>query len=263
MEKRVSDHVILYLDILGYQDLIGKCDNEDFYLQQVSALMSGLANYINDRNKSIDGRVEDLDLSRFQYRVFSDNIVFFAPVRIYDDPLKIRIDRDNLCNNLLYGLSEFLFTYNKSDIFFRGAITCGKFYHDNNSEFGLIFGSGLIRAHYLENDIAVYPRIVIDECFNTDGLLVGLGKDFDGIGFLDFLTLGNKLIVHSKKLENGSKEAIEHNELYVHNFSESLLCAIRTYKEKAKIYQKYAYLANHFNRFCLNNGFTDYIISFK
>ena len=109
----VKPHVILYLDILGYKNILASGTNEDEYLYGVHTLMSMLSNYIKSYTHSVDERDEyQLNLSRFKSMIFSDNILFFAP---YDS----ETDMLNLANNLIYGLSQFLLQYEKSNIFFR------------------------------------------------------------------------------------------------------------------------------------------------
>ena len=254
MEKRVTNHVILYLDILGYEDILKSCEKreeaENDFLQEVDSLMSDLANYINTRNQRFSEKF-GINLSSFRYRIFSDNIVFFAPI---NDDDKLGVERNNLGINLLYGLSEFLFSYNKAELFFRGAITCGKLYY--NPDIGMLFGTGLIRAYYLESEVAVYPRIIIDEQFRPDGLLVGIARDQDGVGFLDYLSL----FVYSRNEKIGTDEWNTLIKPYVHNFTQSIICAIKTYREIPKVYQKYAYLASYLNWFCEKAGCSEYII---
>ena len=47
----------------------------------------------------------------------------------------------------------------QSQILLRGGIAVGKLYHDRQ----IVFGPALVKAYQLENNIAVYPRVVIDE----------------------------------------------------------------------------------------------------
>ncbi|MGI5906478.1 MAG: hypothetical protein ACOX85_09520, partial [Candidatus Pararuminococcus gallinarum] len=113
----VKPHVIMFLDILGYRNMITSVTDENDYLGSVHTLMSLLSKYIETYNQGVDEKTKHrLNLSRFKSMIFSDNILFFAP---YDS----EIDMLNLANNLIYGLSQFLFQYTKSTIFLRGAIT--------------------------------------------------------------------------------------------------------------------------------------------
>lgn len=97
--------------------------------------MADLSRYIEERNLIIDSR-QCLGLTRFKSLLFSDNILFFAP---YED----KIDMGNLYMNLLYGLSSFITQYIKEDILFRGEITKGRLFYDENLHF--VFGSGLVQ----------------------------------------------------------------------------------------------------------------------
>lgn len=117
----VKNHIVLFLDILGYSSLITSCTDsqaENCYLDKIHSIMSNLSEYIEKRNTAIDQQNNNLHLSRFQSLLFSDNILFFAP---YED----ETDMQNLYMNLLYGLSTFLIQYVKEDIFFRGGLPKG------------------------------------------------------------------------------------------------------------------------------------------
>ena len=48
----------------------------------------------------------------------------------------------------------------------RGGITCGEFFANDK----ILFGTGLIKAYDMENSIAQYPRVVIDNEFFKDEL---------------------------------------------------------------------------------------------
>ena len=79
----VKPHVILFLDILGYKNLIGNSlseKDENEYLTEIHGLMSALSSFIEKRNQQLDQSNKwHLNLSRFRYTIFSDNILFFAP----------------------------------------------------------------------------------------------------------------------------------------------------------------------------------------
>ncbi len=97
----VKPHVIMFLDILGYKNMIASTRDENEYLDSVHTLMSLLSNYIETYTQGVDKKTENrLNLSRFKSMIFSDNILFFAP---YDS----ETDMLNLANNLVYGLSQF------------------------------------------------------------------------------------------------------------------------------------------------------------
>lgn len=251
----VSNHVILFLDILGYKELISNSNNdksENDYLIEIHGLMKNLSEYIEKRNKRIDENFKyDLNLSRFKYLIFSDNILFFAPY--YTDN-----DMQNLYGNLMYGLSAFLFQYNKSDIFFRGAITKGLLYYDEKLHF--VFGSGLIRAYELESNIAIYPRIVIDDCLCPSPILVGWEKDHKNIWYLDYMLLGYSILCNDQLYSLSIKwhvyDCIEEHQ-------KAIIKAMDKYSDNEKILEKYIWLAGYHNTFCKRKRLTELLIDCK
>ena len=70
----------------------------------------------------------------------------------------------------------------------RGGISCGDFFSDEK----MIWGNALLTAHALENQIAIYPRIILEPemaealqpTMSTAESHI-LCKDFDGIYFVD------------------------------------------------------------------------------
>ena len=76
----------------------------------------------------------------------------------------------------------------KSGLLIRGGISVGTYFSDEL----MIWGKGLVKTYQLENQIAVYPRIIIDPkdkklfaaaCEPFGNVL--LNEDFDGICFVD------------------------------------------------------------------------------
>lgn len=249
----VKPHVILFLDILGYKNVIASATNENEYLESVHPLMSLLSKYIEVYTHDFDEKTGcQLNLSRFKSMIFSDYILFFAP---YDS----EIDMLNLANNLIYGLSQFLFQYTKSSIFFRGAITSGQLFYDEKLHF--VFGTGLIRAYELESTVAIYPRIVIDTCLKPSPILVGWAQDEDGIWYVDYLTLGHALLCDHR----GEEPPIPHETFlsYMDSHRNAICSALEKYKTNDRVYSKYGWLASYHNRFCRYIGMPDLIIDIE
>lgn len=233
--------------------MLASATNENDYLDRVHTLMSLLSKYIEEYAQGVDEKTERrLNLSRFKSMIFSDNILFFAP---YDS----EIDMLNLANNLVYGLSQFLFQYTKSKIFFRGAITTGQLFYDEKLHF--VFGTGLIRAYELESNVAIYPRIVIDTCLKPSPILIGWAQDQDGIWYADYLTLGHALLCDN----HDGESPISHEVFlsYVGGHRDAIFSALEKHKTNDRVYQKYGWLASYFNRFCRGIGLSDFIIDIE
>jgi hypothetical protein len=92
----------------------------------------------------------------------------------------------------------------------RGAITKGNMYYPKENE-NILLGQGMIDAYKLESEIAIFPRIVVDEKLfeyinekniksdsfgdNEENLKELIKQDYDGMYFLDLL---NKNILRKK-----------------------------------------------------------------
>lgn len=246
----VQNHIVLFLDILGYSNIISNCKDkqmENYYLDKIHGIMSNLSRFIEKRHIYIDQQNDNLHLSRFRSLLFSDNILFFAPY-------KNEIDKDNLYMNLLYGLSEFLVRYTKEDIFFRGGITAGNLYYDENLHF--VFGSGLVKAYTLESSVAKYPRIVIDNELKSSPIFWGISQENE-IYYLDYLSLGHSLIRDSDMPEHTK---IEHFSSCLKEQKNAISKAYQKYLTDERVFPKYQWLAKYHNDYCKKNGFNQFII---
>ena len=115
-------------------------------------VLSSFYDYMQYWNKDIVKILANKDV---YFRVFSDNICIAIPVSKYDKHLPER------CYSLL-AFSQIIFSNALEEkLLIRGGITVGDLYIDNI----FIYGKGLIDSYKLENQNAVYPRIIISEDF--------------------------------------------------------------------------------------------------
>lgn len=246
----VKNHIVLFLDILGYSSIISSCKNsqdENYYLDKIHGIMSSLSDYIGKWNADIDRHGNALHLSRFKSLLFSDNILFFAPYKDEADML-------NLYINLLYGLSAFLVQFPKGDIFFRGGIARGNLYFDEKLHF--VFGSGLVKAYFLESQIAKYPRIAIDKELDPSDILVGIVQDEEKTWYLDYLSLGHSIICDQNQPQ-------QYNESFLPCLREeknSITSALQKHKDDEKILRKYQWLAEYHNNYCKANDLNELMV---
>ena len=248
----VTNHIILFLDVMGYKSHIKSfgtdIDKQNQYLKKIHNLMEDLSRFITYRNEYIDKNLDSyncLKLTRFQWITFSDNIMFFAP---YNDD----VDAGNLTYNLLYGLSEFFMQYEMEDIFIRGGLTRGKLCFDNDLHF--VFGSGLVKAYELEGE-AFAPRIKLDESLNISKIMIGVEKDDDGNWYFDYLKLFYARFYHGK-----NEEQQRYFFQCLQSHKDNIVNAIKKYGDIKELLQKYEWLKKYHNDFCFILEFDNYII---
>jgi len=141
--KRTSKHIIAYFDILGYKDILKRnLIPESELIQHIDQITNTV---LNAKNPMFGGQ-------RGKVHCFSDNFAISVKVRI-DKEIILILEALVLIMQKLQGklLAEF-------GLFIRGSIVQGNLYVNRN----FIFGEGLIKAYEIENELAIYPRIVVE-----------------------------------------------------------------------------------------------------
>lgn len=133
------ESIVAIVDILGFKDLV----NDDSKVEEIGAILK--IPYVM-RNKKIKGllKLRDVEMTSI-----SDSFVFSIDVK--------KESAMNKTVRLLYTLNQVLLL--EYGLLLRGGIAVGKLYHDSE----VVYGPGLVKAHELEKDISVYPRMVMSE----------------------------------------------------------------------------------------------------
>jgi hypothetical protein len=191
-DLNIKRYYICYIDVLGYKQLLHE-RGEMSFLKTIDKVF----NQINELFISGSGSFRD----NCYIKVFSDNIV-------------IAIDYSLGMNELIV-FSSYIAIFQRvllleHNIFIRGAITEGNLYINEK----YVYGSGLIRAHELESEIAIYPRIILDTKSNIEAT-PPFETDFDGLSFINYLlpellisvaSYESAMSLHKKAIEAGLKK---------------------------------------------------------
>ena len=137
---------IAMADVLGSRNYIKnagkdpKTDAERHYAEMLHNLMADAVSLFEDS--------EDISL-----KAFSDNFIIYS-----ED------NSPNTAKRIVQGMAGL--QYNaicKYGLLLRGGITEGKMYWSEDGAYDdFVTGKALLRAHELESEIAVYPRIIVD-----------------------------------------------------------------------------------------------------
>ena len=176
---KTQKYMVGYLDLLGTKDKIDNGQNN--YLNRIHDCFM-LAKIMVDYHSNC----ENLFL---KYKIFSDNIIIAQPIKDSMSNNSPVIAFNRIC--ALVSSVQRVFLCN--DIFLRGGIVCDELYIDDV----LVWGKALTDAYYIENNIAIYPRIVISKDLIELDPIVNIGnkmrsanniiQDFDGEFFIDYL----------------------------------------------------------------------------
>ena len=139
-----TPHLVAYIDLLGIKEKICSDDSEK-NLNNIDDLYDIAFNHMSNKEflKSMPG---------FRIKSFSDNFIISLPLT---DSFERNMD---LFISLSNYLSSFQLIFLLYEIVLRGGITIGNLFINDR----IVWGEALIRGYKLENEIAVFPRIVID-----------------------------------------------------------------------------------------------------
>lgn len=139
-----KEYYILYVDILGYKNLI---DTDETFIYKVKYFLSVIVKEKLDSYKN----------SRFIYQMFSDNFILALPVEENKALERIVNFASRIQSMVMFHLG----------ILIRGSITKGSIYMDSD----LVFGEGLVKAYLLECEHSNFPRIIIDKELYTENYI--------------------------------------------------------------------------------------------
>lgn len=159
---KVTKHIIIYFDILGYQERIK--ENQDSFLHEINNIINAAINNFELLN---------CYYKNLKYKVFSDNFIISLPLKN-----NLILDLENLSElSFIVGIIENLFI-ETFQIFIRGCVHIGDLLINDN----YVFGSGLVDAYNYENQKAKYPRIIISK---------EILDYIDYENYMSILTIGN------------------------------------------------------------------------
>lgn len=235
----ISDRVVAFVDILGFQALINRMADGDMAFAQ--SILRTLE-LIRDFAKKISS-VDNGSLASVQVSWFSDSVVLSAPVvDFWRVALAVGLLSSRLCLD---------------GILVRGGIVRGLCHHEDD----ICFGPALVEAYKFEKKTAIYPRIVVvndlanDERKNHwnlpmfERILIGMERghslnftrDEDGFYCIDYLS-GHfaKLIGFDGR---PGKTYVDYLRAVRSAFSKQL-----TDNQPPDIRMKLCYFASYFNR---------------
>lgn len=247
-----GDCFVAFLDILGYENLVEKylnpkCDQDRKIKENIrSALKNSLKNIETGENRF---------LKLVRYKNFSDCTCYCTPTM-----RGTSTEATMLCN-LIIVVNKFTFELMRVNIYHRGGISSG--YHSQDEY--MIFSKALITSYKLEDEIAKYPRTILDEelvkrfkrlwKYQKKTILdLGIEKklivDKEGIVFINpfnlVQSLGRYSIGKIRKQYSSEKE-FEDNLLKMDNghhmeVRDNLEEMIEEYKDNGRVLPKYLWL---------------------
>lgn len=175
--RKTDIYIVAYFDLLGVTSRIkSDIEKQEVYMNKLYNLY--IFSIDLTRKIQIKGNKE------IQFKIFSDNIIIAK--RISEESKKKLED----INCLLSCAAHFQEIAASDSVgwMLRGGITIGQLFIDEV----MVWGEALVKAYFLEDKVAVYPRVILDsnvvsEIGGDTVLSEYMRKDFDDLIFLNYL----------------------------------------------------------------------------
>ena len=173
-DRTTEQYVVAYLDILGVTERIKQPSDDMLSMNKLHNLYT--VSMELTQTIAIEGNKE------IKFKIFSDNIM------IAKKTTTETLQNDIYCVLSCVGRFQELAASDRVGWLLRGGITIGSLFIDDV----MVWGKALLRAYELEDKIAIYPRVIIDnnvtQNISEDDKSYGFIRyDNDGFAFLNYL----------------------------------------------------------------------------
>lgn len=169
---------------------------------------------------------------RVRIKVFSDNILICEEIDEKNPQIAV-------CDvlSVLDTIESYMF--NMGSMFVRGAVVVDKLHFSDI----FVYGKALLKAYNMENEVATFPRIIIDSSifYLIDKHNSYIALDKDGLYFYDFM--------QARINKGGSRLRQE-----LKTFKANILVNMRSNSSESSVISKMEWLVNYFNESCLKNN---------
>ncbi len=194
---KYEDRILAFMDILGWKDLIGRSLRDGMALTQIGSTVGKLRAFNSLMAETTRAMHDFGDHDQVvEVSLFSDTVV-----------LSCQGNKPAL-HYMMQRLNRFRLSLLKRGIYTRGGLVRGTVYHRD----GMVVGPGLVEAHWLESNIARFPRIVVSDglCADLDSIAMVTAagnrqkwylSDRDGLNVLNpFVGLGDSRLDEIKPI---------------------------------------------------------------
>lgn len=175
--RKTNSYIVAYFDLLGVTSRI----KSDIKKQELSMnKLHNLYTFSVDLTKEIKIKGNQ----EIQFKIFSDNIIIAKKL---SEEKKKKLEDINCLLSCAARFQE-LSASDSVGWMLRGGISIGQFFIDEV----MVWGEALLKAYFLEDKVAVYPRVILDsnvisEIKDNSALSEYTRKDFDNLIFLNYL----------------------------------------------------------------------------
>ena len=239
-----KDRILAFIDVLGFSNTVKKTVNNNPLKNNENYLVEDLI-----ETQRIDKFFCDIkwDLIYKDLYLSEDSRIKSKIINQLSDSIIISYlstEKGDEIERILHGSYSLCRAAIQNGFLLRGAIVCDKICHTEDK----IFGPALVKAVEMEKNMAIYPRIIIDDAIhniNREEHLKYLIKDFDGLYFINYFS----------ELNMGLNYETEKND-YLTNLTD-IMKKMENIKEIA-IKSKYLWLKEKYNKHIIKQAYGVY-----
>lgn len=205
---QTEEYIVAFIDVLGASNEIKKDSNKS-----LNIIHEAYNRAKNSCEKLYD--IENISHLKPIIKIFSDNIVIAVKVK---DKKPIPAFYSIV---IMSGIIQHEFL--NMNYLVRGGISYGDFFVDDT----MLWGKALLDSYYIENNISIYPRIVIHpqtvkrlQLLSFIDNIKYISEDLDGLYFVDYMQdifyKGNFIALLLKRLEESDKLLMNSNDIKTH-----------------------------------------------
>lgn len=175
-DRKTEKYIVAYLDLLGITNRIHSIEYQELAMNKLHNL------YTFSMRLTEEIQIEEF--KEIKFKIFSDNIIIAKKVSEESEQAVKDIRSLLMCA----GHFQELAASDSVGWMLRGGITIGNLFIDDT----MVWGDALVKAYSLEDKIANYPRVIIDdivvnEIVKNQNLSDYVRQDFDGLYYLNYL----------------------------------------------------------------------------
>jgi len=238
LSRKYEERYVAFIDILGFRELIKSSLEKSDTFDILILSLKRIANFTL-KDPLLVNNPPDLKAQNF-----SDNIVISAHLSA------------NGLWHLLIAISDLFWSLSQFGVLLRGGVSRGPLYHDEN----IVFGPALVDAHHLQQNVAVFPRVVLSRQVYVDAEQYAqlhsmwdtyfssrLIRADDGPAFLHVL-LNLQAFNHSGRSKSSPNAETHPIFESGNNFCRTLRNSLAANMDKPSVYTKLKWFAEYFDR---------------
>jgi len=267
MNHTYTKNIVVFIDILGFKDIISQTESSD---SKLHAILNALG-YLKKLESPYKWSTELVEIEECaQYKGLQDfNLTGLIKCTCFSDSIVISIPVNTetinpVASTLIANLASFGANLITKKVLLRGGITIGNLIHTSD---GIVMGKALIDAYHLEASSAIYPRIIISDKL-VDQLNYPILKKRDSYPYHQYLSrfddgcIGFTQFIFFQVLQSNSIISSDKIKAELEKVADTIIEGLNSSVEKSRVYEKYHWLKKQYEKLTILDQKTKPLIKY-